>query len=329
MAMRRIDLSVFTSVFADEMRSFLVMKADHGFQMTSYYYQLKIFDQFCIQNRILSPEFDMKEAHAWSMVDGEEGDRRYCNRLSVARSFLSYLRAKGYDVVIPDPVSYKQPDFKPHIYTDDETVRYFSAIDRYYTKRAKLNAIQFPVLFRLFYCCGTRLNETLCIRVRDLDLRKGTIRLTETKNHRERFIVLSDDLLDLMIVYADKYFYQLGKDDFIFSSTRGSRYSKDRIYTVHRETLQYAGIPYHGDKQGPRIHDWRHTFAVRAFKQMIDAGMDMYASLPILSTYLGHKSIYDTEKYLRLTMLIYPYIEEKCHDHMEAIFGLEEDGDGE
>jgi len=72
-----------------------------------------------------------------------------------------------------------------------------------------------------------------------------------------------------------------------------------------------------------------HTFAVRAFKQMIDAGIDMYASLPILSTYLGHKSIYDTEKYLRLTMLIYPYIEEKCHDHMEAIFGLEENGDGE
>ena len=60
---------------------------------------------------------------------------------------------------------------------------------------------------------------------------------------------------------------------------------------------------------------------------MIDSGMDMYASLPILSTYLGHKNIYDTEKYLRLTMSIYPYIEEKCKYQMEAVFGIRERGD--
>lgn len=325
--MRKIDLSALTSVFGDEMRTYLVMKAAHGFQMKSYYYQLKIFDQFCIQSGVIAPVFTMKDAHAWSMVDGDEGDRRYCNRLSVAKNFLVYINAKGYDVAIPESVPYKESEFKPHIYTDDETARYFNAIDRYYTERAKINSVQFPVMFRLFYCCGTRLNETLCIRVRDLDLREGTIRLTETKNHKERFVVMGDDLMDLMVSYADKYFYLLSEDDYIFNSSRGTLYSKDRIYTIHRETLQYAGIPFYGDKKGPRIHDWRHTFAVRSFKQMIDSGMDMYTSLPILSTYLGHKSIYDTEKYLRLTMSIYPYIEEKCRDQMEAVFGSGEEGD--
>lgn len=85
-----------------------------------------------------------------------------------------------------------------------------------------------------------------------------------------------------------------------------------------------AGIPYLGERNGPRIHDWRHTFVVKSFKQMIDSGMDMYTSLPILSTYLGHKSIYSTEKYLRLTMSLYKYIEDKCRKQMEDIFGLEE-----
>lgn len=182
-------------------------------------------------------------------------------------------------------------------------------------------------MFRLFCCCGTRLNETLCIWVRDINLREGTIRLTETKNHRERFIVMGDDLLDLMVYYADKCFYLLSENDYIFNSGRGTRYSKDRIYSVHRETLQYAGIPFYGDKEGLRIHDWRHTFAVRSFKQLIDSGMDMYTSLPILSTYLGHKNIYATEKYLRLTMSIYPYIEEKCRDQIESVFGSGEEGD--
>ncbi len=71
-------------------------------------------------------------------------------------------------------------------------------------------------------------------------------------------IVMGDDLLDLMTSYADKYFYLLSEDDYIFNTGRGTRYSKDRIYTVHREILQYAGIPFYGDKKGPRIHDWRY-----------------------------------------------------------------------
>ncbi|MDD4010169.1 MAG: tyrosine-type recombinase/integrase [Fermentimonas sp.] len=325
--MRKVNPDVLKSIFADEMRNYLSIKVSHGFQMTSYFYQLKIFDQFCIERGITSPVLTMKDAHEWIQIDGDEGDRRYCNRLSIARNFLIYLNAKNYDIAIPDSMPYKRSDFKPHIYTDDETSRYFKAIDRYYTARAKVNSIQFPVMFRLFYCCGTRLNETLGIQLKDINLKEGTIRLRETKNHKERYIVLGDDLLELMIAYADKYFYQLDRDDYIFNSGRGSRYSKDRIYTVHRETLQYAGIPYHGDKEGPRIHDWRHTFAVKSFKRMIDSGMDMYASLPILSTYLGHKNIYDTEKYLRLTMSIYPYIEEKCKYQMEAVFGIRERGD--
>lgn len=132
--MRNIDLTVLTSVFSDEMRIYLEMKAAHGFQMRSYYYQLKIFDQFCLQNRIISPVFTMKDAHIWSAVDGDEGDRRYCNRFSVVNGFLKFLNAKGYNVAIPETVPYKKSNLKPHIYTDDEISRYFNAIDKYYKK---------------------------------------------------------------------------------------------------------------------------------------------------------------------------------------------------
>lgn len=65
----------------------------------------------------------------------------------------------------------------------------------------------------------------------------------------------------------------------------------------------------------------RHTFAVRSFKQMIDNGTDLYVALPVLSTYLGHKTIYATEKYLRLTVSIYPYIEKKWAANINDIFG--------
>lgn len=109
--MSKIDFSAPTSVFSDEMRTYFAMK--------SYYSQLKIFDQFCIQSWITAPVFTMNDVLAWSMVDddeGDEGEGRYCTRLSVTRNFLVYLNAKSYDVVISASVPYKESDFKPYIY---------------------------------------------------------------------------------------------------------------------------------------------------------------------------------------------------------------------
>jgi integrase len=113
----------------------------------------------------------------------------------------------------------------------------------------------------------------------------------------------------------------LADDGYIFTNANGGRFSGDIIYDVHREILRRAGIPFIGEGFGPRVHDWRHTMAVRSFKQMVDSGLDMYVALPILSAYLGHKGIGPTERYVRLTMSIYPYIEEHFRAKIEEIFG--------
>lgn len=154
-----------------------------------------------------------------------------------------------------------------------------------------------------------------------MDLEEGIIKLFETKNDCERYIVLSNELKELMQKYAEKCFYLLDDDQYIFTTSNGKRLSGDIIYEYHRLFLQQAGIPYLGGGRGPRLHDWRHTFSVRSLKQMIDSGLDMYVALPILSTYLGHKTIYATERYVRLTMSLYPYIEERFKDKMNKVFG--------
>ena len=50
----------------------------------------------------------------------------------------------------------------------------------------------------------------------------------------------------------------------------------------------------------PRTHDLRHSFCVHALQQMVEKGMDIYCTLPFLSSFMGHRNIYSTEKYLRL-----------------------------
>ena len=54
---------------------------------------------------------------------------------------------------------------------------------------------------------------------------------------------------------------------------------------------------------------------------MADAGTDLYVALPILSAYLGHKTIYATERYVRLTMSIFPDIEKKFRKNIDLVFG--------
>ena len=68
--------------------------------------------------------------------------------------------------------------------------------------------------------------------------------------------------------------------------------------------------------------------AVYSFKKLADSGLDMYVALPILSAYLGHKTINATERYVRLTIQLFPYIEEKFLPVLEKVFdGISKEGD--
>ena len=84
------------------------------------------------------------------------------------------------------------------------------------------------------------------------------------------------------------------------------------LYVFFHKLLKICNIPYIGNRQGPRIHDLRHTFAVHSLVQMGHNGMDLYTGLPILSACLGHRSLSSTEKYVRLTCMMYREFEKQC-----------------
>lgn len=312
---------LFESAFAEEMYAFLDYHTAAGRLERSFYNHLLKFDRFCCEHSICEPSFSKDDAVKWVQKRDSEASTTHYSRVNGIKHFLIYLHRKGFDVFITRDVKFKPTDFQPHIYTDDEIKRYFRVVDAYTSSRNRKDSIQYPVLFRLLYCCGTRINETLGIRKCDVDLDSGIIKLRETKNNRERYVVLGHDMQALMAQFANKCFYLLADEGYIFTNANGGRLSSDTIYEAHRHFLRKAGIPFLGDGLGPRIHDWRHTMAVKSFKQMIDSGLDMYVALPILSTYLGHKGIDSTERYVRLTASIYPHIEERFRAKIEEIFG--------
>ncbi len=70
--------------------------------------------------------------------------------------------------------------------------------------------------------------------------------------------------------------------------------------------MHKAEIPFKGDKQGPRIHDLLHTFAVHSLYEMTKSGIGIYSAMPILFTAFGHTNLESTNKYVRLTKEMHP-----------------------
>jgi integrase len=69
-----------------------------------------------------------------------------------------------------------------------------------------------------------------------------------------------------------------------------------------------CGTPHAGRGKGPRIHDYRHLFAVHTLRRWYQAGENLDAKLPLLATYLGHQHLSGTQRYLHLTTELFPEI---------------------
>ncbi len=311
----------FKSFLASEFESYIEHRRNSGYNSPDQILtDLRRFDEFIAEN-CTENAFTKEHAEKWIEKRVNESPTGHYKRVNNSKNFFLFIYPRGYDIFLFDDVKNPPKTFVPHIYSEDEIRRYFKVVDSYESPMNRYSVIQLPVLFRLLYCCGTRINETLAIKKEDVDLENGVIHLTNTKNQKERYIVLSDEVLRLMKDFADKTFYAIKDDEYIFRNTQGRRLCRNSVEEIHYDILRRAGIPNVRGGNGPRIHDWRHTFTVRAFKHMAENGTDMYVALPILSTYLGHSTIMATEYYLRLTLELFPSIEEKMSKNADAVFG--------
>ena len=176
------------------------------------------------------------------------------------------------------------------------------------------------MLYRMLYACGFRINEVLGLKLQDVDLEKGIVHLTKTKNNIERLVPMSDSLT----VYCKRFAADLHAEhpaDFPFIATmHGEHYCISAIERHFRDLLWEAGIPYGGKLLGPRVHDIRHTFVCHQLYRWAKEGADLMVMLPILSKYLGHTGVLSTQWYLRLTAEAYPEVTETMDALTDCVF---------
>jgi len=284
-------------------------------------YRLLAMNRFFLSNGIRGIEIPEDIFIRWINLNDDETASNQQKRYTVIHGFAKFLIQNKYPNIYdtPNPV-HKKDDFVPYIYSDDEILKIFRAADNFsINHKAYDHSIMLPVLLRLLYSTGMRISEALNLKLRDVDFDKGNLYIWDGKNHVDRMISISTSMKRVLASYREKMMF-FSADNYLFHGCDGQPYSYGVVRHVFHLVLSMAGISRRPSGNYPRIHDVRHVFSVRALEQMERQGYDLYTSLPLLSKYLGHKSIIETEYYIRLTQSSFSRITDLAYSYSPHLF---------
>lgn len=300
---------MFNSQFADQMRSYLELR--RATVVEKVYTQdesvLISLDEFIFEGKYTDNVLTESVLSQWmNTLTGKSKTVR--EKVGVVRSFAGYLNSIGVPAfILPSPRV--KSDYIPYIYSDDEIERIFYYADNLPVKpQAKCMPfirLKIPMILRILYGCGTRLGETVAIRRNDVDLSNGTILLRHTKFAKERLIPIHSTLLAVLKDYCSALGVSEPSDALLFEGMK-----KDKPITTRQVDawfsviLQYAGIDQVNRERyerGACIHCLRHLFVLKAVRQLESNGISVNMNDLLLPTYLGHKCLIDTDKYMKYT----------------------------
>lgn len=323
--MRDIDDFKFTGPFAETIPLYVQYKRSCGYKVAeSDLYRLREMDRFFDGMGVSNPVITREMYEAWTSV--KQGERKITSsrRKGILSSFGKYLASNGYPDIYTghdDKRSFNS-DYIPYVFSRDEISRMFALLDESCSKNPGYENDAFRTMMSMYYCCGFRKSEVVMLKLRDVDLQAGKVTVLDGKNRVSRIVIASETLLSRMESFCGKYHAQSSPDTFLFHGIihKDKPFCRASLYKKYHSLLKNAGIPDRADGRVHRLHDMRHTFCVYALEQMQEKGFDTYASLPLLSAYLGHKHIRETEYYLRLVEDRQDGVLEKAADYTPGLF---------
>lgn len=297
------DIPRFEGPFQDLLPGYIQYKRAQGYKMSRpITYRLREMDLFFLEMGIHEICITREMYDAWTTHRPDQKETTTQKRQNAIRGFARYLVSLGYQDVYTgyDDTRIFKRDFIPYVFATEETDRMFQVLHASCGQFPGYENETFRLAMLMYYCCGFRRSELTHLLVQDFDFRTGTITVLHGKNDVSRRIPVSDSLRKEILVYRENYLPGAGPEDCFFYPEKKRGTVEGIFYRKFHQLLEDAGIPPRADGGRQRLHDIRHTFCVRTLEQMQEKGFDLYTSLPLLSVYLGHKHITETEYYLRM-----------------------------
>jgi integrase len=287
-------------------------------------YTLADLDRFLIRiemaSKILTEEIIAKWLQSMNVKPNTK--RR---KAAVIRDLAKYLSSLGIEAYAPEAprISY---DYVPYIFSEDEFNRIITMADNLpipsYATGIQATA-QIPFLIRLLFGCGLRLGEALALCWENVDLNAGTLLIQHAKNEKQRIVPMSNSLTELTAIYRRSGLCNSDNSNYLFGNRDGKPYCQVWFRMLFSTILTKAGVEYARSvkqERGPCLHCLRHLFVLRSFSKAESEGRPFSDSVPYLSTYLGHSSIMETDKYLKFSYEMYTDAHSAIADYTCGVF---------
>lgn len=293
----------FSSGFANHMISMLHFRKTMGYSIKYYISKCKSFDYYCQKYYPNESELSEKIVFGWLRTDISEVNVLN-QRASFIRMFGKYLSSIGENAyILPDKFVPPQKQYTPYILSDKELNQLFDLIDSY-PQNGRLDPLQpalFSTIFRLIYTCGLRPGEARTLQCKNVNLNTGEVTIEETKKHKDRIVVMSNDMNNLMKSYSYLRESIHPESPFFFPSKKGAPYEVKMLDWHFKNFIKqlYSNLD-ENEIPNVRIYDLRHRFATAVMIKWIDEKRNLYNALPYLSAYMGHAHFSSTAYYIHL-----------------------------
>lgn len=242
----------------------------------------------------------------------------WAHRLSMVRGFARFLRTIDPATEVPPhrvfAPHYQRPT--PYLWQETEVLDLMAAARQL---RPPLCALTYETVFGLLWCSGMRIGETINLQKGDVDLSDGVITVRQAKLGRTRLVPLQQGCTDALASYAARRdrLCPHPRSQAFFLSSRGTTLIPQTVgQTFHRLAVK-TGL--RTETKRPRIHDLRHSLAVRVLASWYRAGIDVDTRMIALSTYLGHVNASDTYYYLTASPELIALVAERLDDQPAGV----------
>lgn len=220
-------------------------------------------------------------------------------RMTAARGFARYLAGIDASTQVPPLglVPHRASWRRPFIYTCADIDALLAQARQ--SIGPPLRAATYQTLIGLLAASGLRIGEAIKLDRADVDWTQGVLLIRESKFGKSRLVPLQPSSMHALEDYAAlrDQLQPRPKDASFFVSLTHKRLLYAVVQLTFRQLIDGAGIGA-GAPSAPRLHDLRHTFAVRTLLGWYRTGEDVQAKIPSLSTYLGHREPASTYWYL-------------------------------
>jgi integrase/recombinase XerD len=239
-------------------------------------------------------------AMEWAQQDKTARPAEWARRLSFVRGFARHWSAHDSQTEVPPSglLPHRPGRTRPYLYSNDEVRRLLQAA-RQLPSTHGLRGLTYSCLLGLLAVAGLRISEARNLQTEDVDLKEGVLTIRGAKFGKSRLVPIHPSTRKVLSDYASRRDRFLSKRPVtFFVSGRGTRLDGGEIRRTFYFLSRQIGLRGPSDSHGPRLHDFRHRFAVETLIQWYRSGQDVERRLPVLSTYLGHVHVADTYWYL-------------------------------